>query len=299
MRTLVFLVAIGLGTFASAAAPTGPQTTTVYYAPELVSTAGIVKVSPHFTTVLRFPGRIEDYYLGDEPLLKIKAQDNVFVIWPLQRAGRTDLHVLVNGQSLEFIVEVVPEGQPREYIIKEHLPYRKPATSPLQPAMRSSTWVAPSPTSATTAPAQPAPESAANATLPPRKVAEASKGGQVAFAGARVEGNARLIAPGQIAAFLSVTNTGVANLVLDPKSLEVRQNGKLLEYFLIRTPPEDVVPPTRALTMTVQVMDAQAGAVDVLFNVRDEGSGVTYRVVLEFWPTDKLGPARKITVSAL
>ena len=298
MRTLVFLVAIGLGAFASAAAPTGPQTTTVYYAPELVSTAGIVEVSPHFTTVLRFPGRIEDYYLGEETLLKIKVQDNVFVIWPLQRAGRTDLHVLVNGQSLEFIVEVVPEGQPREYIIKEHLPYRRRATSPLQPAARN-TWSTPSPPPATTAPAQPSPESTTNDALPPRKVAEASKGGQVAFAGARVEGNARLIAPGQIAAFLSVTNTGVANLVLDPESLEVRQNGKLLEHFLIRTPPEDVVPPTRALTMTVQVMDAQAGAVDVVFNVRDEGSGVTYSVVLEFWPTDKLGPARKITVSAL
>jgi len=296
MRTLIFLVAIGLNALAQAAAPTGPRTTTVYYAPELTSTAGIIEVSPHFTTVLRFPGRIEDYYLGDEPLLKIKAQDNVFVIWPLQRAGRTDLHVLVNGQSLEFIVEVVAEGQPREYIIKEHLPYRRP-TAPVSVSTPAQPRSLPAPSYAASAkPAATAPEAPQIAV---RKVAEANEGGQIAFAGAKVEGSARLVAPGQVAAFLSIANTGVANLVIDPGELEVRQNGNLLEYLLIRTPPEDVVPPTRALTMTVQIMDAKAGPLEVFFNVRDEGSGVIYRVALEFWPTDKLSPARKITVGAL
>jgi len=293
MRTLVLLAAIALSAFALGATPTGPHTTTVYYVPELISTAGIVQVSPHFTTVLRFPGRIEDYYLGDEPLLKIKAQDNVFVIWPLQRSGRTDLHVLVNGKSLEFVIEVVAEGQPREYVIKEHLPYQRPTPQSVARTLASAVS-RPSPL-----PAKESAPAASSSSVPERKVAEAPDGGQVTFANAKVEGNARLVAPGQIAAFLSLTNTGVSNLRMDPDSLEVRQEGRLLEHFLIRTPPEDTIPPTRALTMTVQAMDAKAGPVDVRFRVRDEGSGVSYQVTLEFWPTDKLDPARKITVSAL
>jgi len=291
MKRVLIAATLFTALVAFATTPTGPRTTVVYYAPDLRTQAAEIVLSPRFTTIIRTWDAVEDLYYGDQNLFDLKRRDDLLVLWPKARSGTTDLVVFVAGETLKFVVRIDDkERQPREYVVKEQLPYfyRSNGVKQTQsPASLKTTREVAKPKLPTTP--------ATQRRLPVRT--KIKRPGAVEFAGVSLEATAKLVAPSEASVVVALTNNGLSPVRIDPSKVEVRQDGGMLEYLLIRTPPAVEVPPHRGETLTFQVKGLKASPFTVGFEVFSVKDGLPYWVELEAFPTESLSPVKRISVS--